>query len=166
MLVQDISSKMTPMGERDYPTRRIWRLQYGPCWCRGVPGQKEAFDLMRMGPPETIPGPFGSNLLLISERILNGSRPAVRDLYERVPEPRIVISLATCPATGEFWDSLPGGWSLLSEIVDVDLRIRECASGNPEVLLAAVLGQVTNPRILGDGSAMRQSVVAGPGISR
>lgn len=142
MLVRDISSKTTTRGDRDAPTRRIWSLQYGPCWCRGVPGHADSFDLIRTGAPKPIPGRFGHNIVLISERVIEGSRSAVLDLVARVPDPKVVISVAICPATAGFWDALPGGWGSLNEIVDVDVRVGDCPSGRPEALLAAVLGQV------------------------
>lgn len=132
------------LQEGDGPdARKIWVLQYGPCWCRGSPSADSiAFDFMRSRTLERDFGTLSHNLLIVTDRAPEGSRGVYVRTYERVPDPKLVIAVATCPAAGGFWDDLPGGWIATSEVIPVDLHVAECISGHPEVLLGAVLGHL------------------------
>ena len=62
-------------------------LQYGPCWCRGVPGETGSFDFIRQRRVDMDLGPLGSNLVIVSERVLAGSGSVVWAVFDSVPEP-------------------------------------------------------------------------------
>lgn len=91
----------------------------------------------------TLEGDFGElthNLLIVTDRAPEGSRPVYVRTFELVPDPKLVIAVGTCPAAGDFWEDLPGGWIATGEVIPVDLHVPECISGHPEALLGAVLG--------------------------
>lgn len=120
-------------------TRRIWRLQYGPCWCRGLPGESGSFDFVRTSSRETPLGTLDRNVLILPDRVIDGSQPVFLQLHDRVPNPRLVVTTAACPAAALFWKELPVGWSPVNDLVSVDVHVAECVSGYPEALMAAVL---------------------------
>lgn len=131
---------------------RVWRLQFGPCWCRGAPADTGSFDFVRLVTSENDLGQFDHNILILSERVIDGSQAVYRQVIDRIPDPKIVVSVAPCPAARSFWEELPVGWSPVSEVLPVDIRIDDCISGMPESLMAAVLRHVTNTGSIEDRS--------------
>lgn len=120
---------------------RIWRLQYGPCWCYGQPGESGSFDFVRTSSSEAAVGHLDFNVLILSDRVIDGSRPVFLQIYERVPGPKLVVAAASCPAATSFWDALPVGWTHVEELIPVDLRVDDCIGGRPEGLMAAVISR-------------------------
>lgn len=131
-------------------TARVWRLQYGPCWCRGTPSSSGSFDFVRLVTSEDDLGGFDRNVLIVSDRVIDGSLPVYRQVFDAIPSPRLVVSTGSCPAARRFWDELPVGWTPVWDSLPVDLRVPQCVSGNPESLMAAVLRHVTS----GEGSPL------------
>lgn len=127
--------------DRESPTR-IWRLQYGPCWCLSVPVDTSSFDYVRMRRTAADLGSLDENLLIVSERVIDGTGKVYRRVYSEVPDPKIVIAAGTCPTAHRFWDELPNGWVPVQEVLPIDIHVDECITRSPETLLAAVLGYV------------------------
>lgn len=125
---------------------RVWRLQFGPCWCRGVPSATGSFDFVRLVTSENDLGDFDNNILILSERVIDGSLAVYRQVIGGIPDPKLVVSVAPCPAARSFWDELPLGWSPVSDVLPVDIHIDDCISGMPESLMAALLRHVTSAR--------------------
>lgn len=128
-------------GDRE-PGTRIWRLQYGPCWCMSVPVETSSFDYVRMARTAADLGSLDENLLIVSERVIDGTSQIYRRVHSEVPDPKIVISAGTCPMAHRFWSELPNGWVPVQEVLPIDVHVDECINRSPETLLAAVLGYV------------------------
>lgn len=124
------------------PEVRIWLLQYGPCWCRTAPTDASSFDYVRLRKTVADLGALEKNLLIVSDRVVDGSAQVYRQVHRDVPDPKVVVAAGACPFAHRFWDELPNGWSPVDELLAVDIHIDECISGNPEALLAAVLSHV------------------------
>lgn len=103
------------------------------------------------------PTELGRSLLIVSERVPNGSQPHFLALHRDVPEPRFTIAAASCPAAAPFWDSLPGGWLDVREVIPVDGVIDECITGHPEQLMVTVLNSLSG---MGITHAPAQGAVA------
>ena len=121
---------------------RVWRLQYGPCWCRSTASDTDSFDFVRMRVTPADLGRVEENMLIVSERVIEGSNRVFRRVFSDVPDPKLVISTGPCPMASRFWDELPGGWRPVSEILPIDIHVEDCISGNPESLLTAVVGHL------------------------
>lgn len=119
---------------------RIWRLQFGPCWCGSVPPDSGSFDYVRMRQSAADLGSIEDNLLIVSDRVIDGSAKMYRALHSQVPDPKLVVAVGTCPKAGRFWDELPNGWTAVDDVFSVDIRVEECISGYPEALMAAMVG--------------------------
>lgn len=121
---------------------RIWRLQYGPCWCHSTPGDSGSFDYVRTYRTQADLGDFRQNIVLVSERVIDGAGPTFRQFLASVPDPTLVVSTATCPSSARFWNELPNSWTPVEELVPVELRVRDCINGRPESLAAVLLRHV------------------------
>jgi NADH:ubiquinone oxidoreductase subunit B-like Fe-S oxidoreductase len=130
------------LGSSTPPATRIWRLQFGPCWCRSIPTEGSSFDFVRMRTTAAELGPLEDNLLIVSDRVITGAARMYRQIYADVPDPKLVIGTSSCPSADRFWDDLPGGWSPASDVIPLDLHVDECITGSPESLLAAVLAHL------------------------
>lgn len=137
------------------PLHMVGVLQYGPCWCRGRPGESGSFDLYRHRSVRMDLSPLSCNLLIVSERVLNGAEATCHQVYSALPDPKRVISTGPCLEAGAFWDETPLSWVPVSELIPVDGAIEECVSGRPEMLVGAILSllgstQNTSPRTMVD----------------
>lgn len=136
-LNRPIERAVSPRGRH---RARIWAVQYGPCWCRAEPHTTGSFDFVRFRTTEVGPQPLHLDILVASTRVIVGSEQILRQVYDRVPDPKLVVATGHCPATRRFWNDLPAGWTPVEELIPIDLFVDECFSGHPEKLLAAVLG--------------------------
>ena len=121
------------------PKNRIWLLQYGPCWCRSHPTDSSSFDYVRVRRSDADLGTWNRNLLVVSDRVIDGSSHLYRQVYSDLPDPKVIIAAAPCPAAGQFWAELPNGWGPVEEVIPIDIHVDDCISGSPESLMAAVL---------------------------
>lgn len=77
-------------------------------------------------------------VLVVSGTVTDKIAPAVRALYDRLPEPKRVVSFGACAnCGGPYWDSycVTKG---VDQILPVDLYVPGCPP-RPEALLAAIL---------------------------
>lgn len=145
---------------REQSSATVATLQYGPCWCRGVPGDTGSFDFIRQRRVDMDLGPLGSNLVIVSERVLSGSGSVVRAVFDSVPDPKIVISAAVCPSARPFWDRAPVTWVPVDEVLSVDVRVGSCISGEPEALLGTVLSRLSGVQSIAPGPARLSEAAA------
>lgn len=144
--VADSDNGLRPDLASGEPATRVWRLQYGPCWCRGVPPNAGSFDFVRFSTTTQDLGAFEGNIVIFSDRVVDGSLPVFLQVLEQAPDPKLVVSTLSCPYAARFWEELPVGWTPIEEVLPIDLHIEECVTGNPEELLAGVLGHILGDR--------------------
>ncbi|MGD2042633.1 MAG: hypothetical protein PVJ28_03220 [Acidimicrobiia bacterium] len=148
----------SPADEAAANVNRISSLQFGPCWCRGLPGEVDAFDFMRLRTTKA-DLPIEENLLIVSARIVEGSQRMVLQVHDELPGPKLIIRGGLCTATSRFWDRLPGGWVATDEVLAVDIEIDECIAGRPEALLVSFMGHLTdNADLQRNGQKPKMSV--------
>ena len=117
---------------------RLWVLDVGLACC-AVEFVAASMDpaLEELGVQPNAGSPERADVLVVSGTVTDKLAPAVRRLYERMPERRHVISFGSCANSGgPYWDS----YSVVKgvdTVVPVDLYVPGCPP-RPETLLAGL----------------------------
>jgi NADH-quinone oxidoreductase subunit B len=94
-------------------------------------------EVGRLGALPTTSDPVDADVLVVSGTVTTKIGPAVRALYDRLPEPKRVIAFGACASSGgPYWDSYcvePG----VATLLPVDLWVPGCPP-RPEALLDAL----------------------------
>ncbi|MFI8457321.1 NADH-quinone oxidoreductase subunit B [Kitasatospora sp. NPDC101447] len=148
----------------------LWCFNFGLACCaiEFIAASMAKHDFIRMGVIPFAPGPRQADLMIVSGTVTDKMAPAVKRLYEQMPEPKYVISFGACSNSGgPYWDSYSVTKGV-DQIIPVDVYVPGCPP-RPEALLQGILklqekiAEESLPgRYAAPAAALRRPLVAGP----
>jgi NADH-quinone oxidoreductase subunit B len=118
----------------------LWVFNFGLACCaiEFIATSMARHDFIRLGVIPFAPGPRQADLMVVSGTVTDKMAPAVRRLYEQMPDPKYVISFGSCSNSGgPYWDSycVTKG---VDQIIPVDVYVPGCPP-RPEALLNGIM---------------------------
>ena len=133
----------------------LWCYQWGLACCAiemGVALAGPRYDIMRLGVIPFPASPRQADLVIVSGTLTDKMAPALRRLYEQMPDPKYVISMGSCAnCGGPYWDSYSVTKGV-DQIIPVDVYIPGCPP-RPEAVLEGIT--LLQERILNEDPADR-----------
>ena len=119
----------------------MWVYQWGLACCAiemGAAFASPRYDVMRLGVIPLPASPRQADFLVVSGTVTDKMAPAVRRLWEQMPDPKYVISMGSCAnCGGPYWDSYSVTKGV-DQIVPVDVYVPGCPP-RPEALLEGIV---------------------------
>ncbi|MFJ8971948.1 NADH-quinone oxidoreductase subunit B [Streptomyces anulatus] len=118
----------------------LWVFNFGLACCaiEFIAASMARYDFIRLGVIPFAPGPRQADLMIVSGTVTDKMAPAVKRLYEQMPEPKYVISFGACSnCGGPYWDSYSVTKGV-DQIIPVDVYVPGCPP-RPEALLQGIL---------------------------
>ncbi len=117
----------------------LWPLPFGAACCAiefmGV--ASAPFDISRFGAELVRFSPRQADLMLVAGTINYKLAPALKRIYDQMPEPKYVVSMGACASSGGFYDNYATVQGI-EQIIPVDVFIPGCPP-RPEAILDALL---------------------------
>ncbi|MFI1255945.1 NADH-quinone oxidoreductase subunit B [Streptomyces netropsis] len=142
----------------------LWVFNFGLACCaiEFIAASMARHDFIRLGVIPFAPGPRQADLMIVSGTVTDKMAPAVKRLYEQMPEPKYVISFGACSnCGGPYWDSYSVTKGV-DQIIPVDVYVPGCPP-RPEALLQGILK--LQEKIAKESLGDRYGSAAGAGVS-
>ena len=124
----------------------IWPMTFGLACCavEMIHAYMARYDLDRMGMIPR-PSPRQSDVMIVAGTLTNKMAPALRKVYDQMPEPRWVISMGSCANGGGYYHYSYSVVRGCDRIVPVDIYVPGCPP-TAEALVYALLQLQTKVR--------------------
>jgi NADH-quinone oxidoreductase subunit B len=118
----------------------LWVFNFGLACCaiEFIAASMARHDFIRLGVIPFAPGPRQADLMVVSGTVTDKMAPAIRRLYDQMPEPKYVISFGACSNSGgPYWDSYSVTKGV-DQLIPVDVYVPGCPP-RPEALIQGIL---------------------------
>jgi Ni,Fe-hydrogenase III small subunit len=114
-------------------------IEIAPCFCPRY--DAEQIGAVLQGSPKH------ADILLITGPLTLRTCAAVRDIYNQMPEPKAVVAVGSCPATGNIFAGSPTVMNGVESVLPVDVYVPGCPP-RPQAILQGIQQAA---RLLGEG---------------
>lgn len=119
-----------------------WVLHYNAGSCNGCDIEILAalgpkFDLERFGVINT-GNPKQSDIFLVTGPVTYRSRERLVELYSQIPEPKVVVAVGSCTATGGVFRGMYNVEDGIDRYIPVDVYVPGCAA-SPQLIIDALV---------------------------
>ena len=126
-------------------SRSPWLLHYDGSSCNGCDIEVLAcltpvYDAERFGIVNT-GDPMQADIFLITGGVNEQNMPVVRQLYEQMPEPKVVVAVGVCACTGGVFKDCYNIIGGADQAVPVDIYVPGCAA-RPQAIIDGIVKAV------------------------
>ena len=119
-----------------------WVLHYNAGSCNGcdieiLASLAPKYDLERFGVINT-GNPKQSDIFLVTGPVTYRSRERLVELYSQIPEPKVVIAVGSCTATGGVFRGMVNVEDGIDRYIPVDVYVPGCAA-SPQLILDGIV---------------------------
>jgi Ni,Fe-hydrogenase III small subunit len=119
-----------------------WVLHYNAGSCNGcdieiLAALSPKYDLERFGVINT-GNPKQSDVFLVTGPVTYRSRERLVELYSQIPEPKVVVAVGSCTATGGVFRGMYNVEDGIDRYIPVDVYVPGCAS-SPQLIIDAIV---------------------------
>ena len=129
-----------------YTTKSPWILHYDAASCNGCDIEVLAcltplYDVERFGIINT-GDPKQADILLITGAVNDQNKNVVKQLYEQMPEPKVVVAVGICACSGGVFRDCYNILGGVDTVIPVDVYVPGCAA-RPESIIDGVVKGLT-----------------------
>ena len=129
-----------------YTTKSPWILHYDASSCNGCDIEVLAcltplYDVERFGIINT-GDPKQADILLITGAVNDQNKNVVKQLYEQMPEPKVVVAVGICACSGGVFRDCYNILGGVDTVIPVDVYVPGCAA-RPESIIDGVVKGLT-----------------------